>query len=168
MLTNITTKRLFLDALAIEDHDFIHELVNSEGWLRFIGDRNIHSSEDAIAYIKKINSTPNLYYRVVRLKETNTPVGIITFIKRSYLDHFDIGFAFLPEYSGKGYAYEAAKEVLSVVGLQPDHSIVLATTMPANVNSIKLLTRLGLRFEKEIEVSNDKLHVYSTAPGSPA
>jgi ribosomal-protein-alanine N-acetyltransferase len=168
MLTNITTERLFLNALATEDHDFIQELVNTEGWLRFIGDRNIHSREDAIAYIDKINGTQNLYYRVVHLKETGTPVGIITFIKRSYLDHFDIGFAFLPQYSGKGYAYEAAKEVLSVVNLQPAHSIVLAITMPANINSIKLLNKLGLHFEKEIEVGTDKLHVYSTAPGRPA
>src|SRR5438477_96284 len=112
MLTKLTTERLSLNALTAEDGDFVKELVNSKGWLQFIGDRNIHSKEEAIAYISKINTTPDFYYWVVHLKQTHEPIGIISFIKRSYLEYFDIGFAFLSQYSGKGYAYEAAKEIL--------------------------------------------------------
>jgi ribosomal-protein-alanine N-acetyltransferase len=163
MLIKYTTERLSLNALTAEDCDFIQELVNTKGWLQFIGDRNIHSKEDAINYINKINATLNFYYWVVRFIETDEPIGIISFIKRNYLEHFDIGFAFLPQYSGKGYAYEAAKEFLSIVSSKPEHSIVVATTLPENASSIKLLTRLGLDFDKEIEVGSEKLHVYSNA-----
>jgi RimJ/RimL family protein N-acetyltransferase len=162
MLTNLTTERLSLNALAIEDADFIQELVNTKGWLQFIGDRNIHTKEDAVNYINKINSSPNIHYRVVRIKGTQAPAGIISFIKRDYLEHFDIGFAFLPKYNGKGYAYEAAKAVLAVISTMPEHPVVLATTISGNVSSIKLLTRLGLRFEKEIVIEGEKLHVYSS------
>src|SRR5947199_5066293 len=109
MLTNLTTERLSLNALAIEDTDFIQELVNTQGWLQFIGDRNVHSKEDAINYINKINSSPNIQYRVVRLTELQTPIGIISFIKRDYLEHFDIGFAFLPQYNGKGMPMKLLK-----------------------------------------------------------
>lgn len=151
-----------LNILTEGDHDFIHELVNTEGWLQFIGDRNIHSKEAAIADINKINGTPDFYYWVVRLKDTPRLVGIITFIKREYLTHFDIGFAFLPEYNGKGYAYEAAHEVLSFIKLQPQHQTVLATTLPGNVRSIKLLVNLGFHFDREIMVGNNQLCVYST------
>jgi RimJ/RimL family protein N-acetyltransferase len=105
----------------------------------------------------------NLYYWVVCLKDNLAPIGIITFMKRTYLDHFDIGFAFLPQYNGKGYAYEAAKEVLSIVSEMPEHSIVLATTLPDNISSIRLLTKLGLCFVREIEVGSEKLYVYSNA-----
>ena len=151
-----------LNILTEGNHGFIHELVNTEGWLQFIGDRNIHSKEAAIAYINKINGTPDFYYWVVRLKDIHRPVGIITFIKREYLTHFDIGFAFLPEYNGKGYAYEAANGVLSFIKLQPQHQTVLATTLAGNVRSIKLLVNLGFHFDREIVVGNNQLSVYST------
>lgn len=165
MQAKLTTQRLSLNTLAVEDHAFIQELVNSEGWLRFIGERNVHSTEEAINYIHKINGTQQVHYWVVRLRDEHLPVGIITFLKRSYLEHFDIGFAFLPQFSGSGYAYEAAKEVLSMVRSEPAHVTVLATTLPENARSIRLLTKLGLRFEREIDVEGNSLHVYRLSPG---
>lgn len=161
MQTEITTQRLILNLITDEDDDFMRTLVNTEGWLKFIGDRNVHSKEDAIAYIQRIKNTPNLFYWVVRLKDTPTPLGIISFLKRSYLEHFDIGFAFLPEYKGCGYAYEGAEKVLAIASQKGEYSPILATTIPQNIASIKLLNKLGLHFEREIEVENMKLHVYS-------
>ncbi len=107
--------------------------------------------------------TENLFYWVARLKENNTPIGIISFLKRSYLDHFDLGFALLPDFSNKGYAYEAANAVLQLVSKLPEYHIVLATTLPANKSSIKLLIKLGFRFEREIDVESVKLHIYKNA-----
>ena len=161
MKTKITTERLSLDILTINDHAFIRKLVNTEGWLKFIGDRKIYSDEDAIAYIEKINSMPDFTYWIVRLKETGEPIGIITFLKRIYLDHHDIGFAFLPEYSSKGYAYEATREVLTEVSKEPQHTTILATTIPGNARSVNLLTKLGFKFEREIEAANNKVYIYS-------
>ena len=161
MQNKIITERLNLNLLTLDDCDFVKKLVNTDGWIEFIGDRYVHTNDDAIAYINKILNTENLFYWVVRLKDNNTPVGIISFIKRSYLQNFDIGFAFLPEYFGNGYAYEAAKEVLSLVSKTAAYYPVLATTIPGNTNSIKLLTKLGLHFEKEMEVEDEILHIYS-------
>ena len=90
----LTTDRLLIEPLSINDNSFIFELVNTEGWLKFIGDRNVHSKQEAIANIQRIKNTPNLIYWVVRLKDNHVPIGIISFLKRSYLEHFDIGFAF--------------------------------------------------------------------------
>jgi [ribosomal protein S5]-alanine N-acetyltransferase len=161
MQTEISTARLLLNVITEDDHDFVQSLVNSKGWLEFIGDRNVHSKQDAIDYIRRIKNTQDLIYWVVRLKDINTAMGIVSFMKRSYLEHFDIGFAFLPEFIGCGYAYEAAEKVLSIVAKDPTYSPVLATTIPHNTNSVRLLTKLGLHFEKEIEVEKEKLHVYS-------
>ena len=111
--------------------------------------------------LKKIKNTPDLFYWVVRLKEDQTPIGIISFLKRSYLDHFDLGFAFLPQFNGHGYAYEAAQEVLSHLRTNEDHSIILATTVPANSRSIGLLNRLGFSFEKELQIDGEALHIFS-------
>lgn len=163
MHTAIETERLHLQPLTTQDHEFIFELVNSKGWLEFISDRKVHSTHDAIAYINRIMTTPAIYYWVVRLKSNKRPAGFITFIKRSYLDYFDIGFAFLPQFHGFGYAHEAGRAVLSLASRQGVYPIVLATTVPSNVRSIHLLKKLGFHFKNEIDVENEKLHVYSSA-----
>jgi len=163
MQNEIITERLSLNLLTIDDFNFVKRLVNTEGWIAFIGDRYVHTNDDAIAYVTKILNTENLFYWVVRTRDNNTPVGIISFMKRNYLESFDIGFAFLPEYNGNGYAYEAAKEVLSMVSKTPGYYPVVATTVPQNAKSIKLLTKLGLHFEKEIEVEDEILQVYSNS-----
>jgi [ribosomal protein S5]-alanine N-acetyltransferase len=160
----IFTARLNVEKITLDDYDFIESLVNTKGWIENIGDRNIHSKNDAIGYINKILGTENFFYWVVRTKDANTPIGIISFLKRSYLENFDIGFAFLPDFTNKGYAYEAAKALLLTVSKLPEFNSILATTLYSNNNSIKLLTKLGFRFEKEIEIENAKLHIYTNAP----
>jgi len=162
--SSILTDRLTLEILKVNDYDFILAIVNSKGWIENIGDRNIHSKDEAIEYINKILWTENFIYWVVRIKKAKTPIGIISLIKRSYLDYFDIGFAFLPQYTNYGYAYEAAKAVLKMVSRLPDFKIILATTLSSNKSSIKLLTKLGFRFEKENETENQKMHIYTNAP----
>lgn len=164
MQKQVSTSRLQLDLLTAEDHVFMISLVNSKSWLEFIGDRNVHSKEEALAYIDKILTTPNLYYWVVRIQEGNTAAGIISFVKRRYLEHYDIGFAFLPEFCGLGYACEAASRILQVARENPEHQTVLATTIPGNIKSVNLLNKLGFHFEREIEVENGKLCVYTNNP----
>jgi [ribosomal protein S5]-alanine N-acetyltransferase len=160
MKSEYSTQRLLLNLISEQDDDFIFSLVNSKGWLQFIGDRNVHSKKDSINYIKRIKNTPNLFYWVVKLKDSKTPIGIVSFLKRDYLEHFDIGFAFLPGYNGHGYAFEATKKILSIVSKKAEYPHILATTIPQNLSSIRLLTKLGFQFEKEIEVQHEKLHIY--------
>lgn len=159
----LITQKLSIEPLVIEDNMFIFELVNTNGWLKFIGNRNITSYEDAIAYIKRILANENICYWVVKLKNQNEPIGIITFIKREYLKHHDIGFGFLPTASKKGYAYEATMAVLEKLITEESLQHILATTVPENISSIKLLNKIGLIFDREIEIDNEKLNVYGTS-----
>lgn len=154
------TSRLGLTPLGIGDASFIQELVNTEGWLRHIGNRNIHSQAEAEAYIQRILEHPDIQYWVARPMPEECPAGIITFIKRDYLDHPDIGFAFLPAFSGHGYALEAASGVLDFLTSHHGLNQILATTLPENTRSIRLLEKLGLCFEKAIEVNGETLWVY--------
>jgi len=164
-ITNaISTARLLLEPLSESDSEFIIELLNTEGWIKFIGNRNIHSIADAIAYIQKINGNKNITYWTVKLKDTkNSQIGLVTLIKRDYLEHNDIGFAFLPQFYAKGYAYEAANAVLSYLSKNKLATNILAETLPENTSSIKLLEKLGLRFEKEMEIENETLHIYEAS-----
>ncbi|MBK6914957.1 MAG: GNAT family N-acetyltransferase [Ignavibacteriales bacterium] len=161
MKKNYLTTRLILNELSLNDEQFIMELVNTPEWIKFIGDRNIRTQEDARVYIQKIIDNSAVNYWIVKLQEQNIPIGIITFIKRDYLEHYDIGFAFLSKFTKKGYAYEATTTVLNDIINDLTHTHILATTVQENIDSIKLLEKLGFRFEKEIEDGNDLLLVYS-------
>lgn len=161
MQTNYKTERLLLRTLTPADAAFIFELVNTAGWIKFIGDRNVHTNEDAERYIQKIRSNPDVSYRVVTLHDEQTAVGIVTLIKRNYLQHHDIGFAFLPTYSKQGYAFEASAAVLADLLKSNQHQTILATTLKENLTSIQLLHKLGFSFSEEITNENDTLQLYS-------
>jgi len=162
MNQTINTQRLLVAPLHADDKIFIRELVNSKGWLAFIGERNVHSDDDASAYIQKIIDNPNTTYWTVKMKDTNTAAGIITLITRDYLQNPDIGFAFLPQFNGKGYAFEATNAVLTDM-IQNGCCRIDAITVPENTSSIALLKKLGLQFDKTIEIEKETLHVFTLA-----
>jgi [ribosomal protein S5]-alanine N-acetyltransferase len=159
MQQSFTTTRLNLAPLHIEDRDFILELLNSDGWLQFIGDRKVRTPEQSTLYIEKIKANPNVAYWIVRLKDDDTPVGIITYIRRDYLPGHDLGFAFLDAHTGLGYAYEAARAFMEEMN---QGEKLFAIVLPENIVSIRLLTKLGFRFEQPVEIDAQLLHVYST------
>lgn len=151
MFESLHTDRLQIDVLTTEDAEFILELVNMPEWIRFIGQRNISNTEEATVYIQKIINNPRVRYWTVRLNPEKTPIGIITFMKRDYLDNYDLGFAFLLSYTGKGYAFESCQAILHLMLKNKEHSKIMATTLKENTNSIQLLEKLGFQFDKEIE-----------------
>jgi [ribosomal protein S5]-alanine N-acetyltransferase len=157
----LATTRLNLEILSEEDVDFILELVNTREWVTFIGNKNIHSPEEATAYIQKISNSQNCCYWTVKLKDSNVPAGLITLIKRDYLEHLDIGFAFLPKFYNNGYGYEGAKAVMLHLAKYPQYKEILAETLPGNAVSIRLIEKLGLKFVKMLEINNEVLHIYS-------
>lgn len=156
----IETERLNLAEVNFTHTSFIFELLNTPGWLAFIGERNVKSLEDASNYIQKIQESTIINYWVVSLKETGTALGIVSYVKRDYLEHWDIGFAFLPQYAKQGYAYEATKRILKEVLKNPFSNYIVATVVKENIHSIKLLEKLGLTFQEEIERDGKLLLLY--------
>ncbi|MES2567131.1 MAG: GNAT family N-acetyltransferase [Bacteroidota bacterium] len=160
---SIISDRLLLEPLSLANKNFIYKLVNTKEWKKFIGDRNINSPEEASNYIQKILDNPDISYWVVKISGSMHEIGVITFIKRVYLEYHDIGFAFLPEHGNKGYAYEAVCSVINKLMPVYESPRVFATTIPQNKKSIKLLKKLGMELKKEILVDKEKLHVYTIA-----
>ena len=151
MQLTFKTDRLELDRLNLNDAEFIFELLNTEGWIKFIGDRNIRSIEDSRKYIEKTMENPDIIYWVVKTLDEKDSIGIVSFIKRENLEYHDIGFAFLPRFTKRGYAFEAAEKVLNDLLQDPNYKTILATMKADNINSIKLAEKLGFQFDKEIE-----------------
>jgi RimJ/RimL family protein N-acetyltransferase len=156
----LQTARLILRRQNVDDAGFIFDLVNDPSWLRFIGDRGVRSVDDARNYILK--GAMDSYSRhgfglyLTALKDSGTPVGICGLVKRETLADVDIGFAFLPQYAGKGYAYESACAVMAHAKNDIGLKRVIAITDPDNIASIRLLEKLGLAFERKIRVAADK------------
>jgi [ribosomal protein S5]-alanine N-acetyltransferase len=151
------TSRLYLRELNFEDGDFILELLNEADFLRFIGDKGVRTQAEAREYI---SSGPmrsyekhgfGLYAACVR---DGTPIGICGLVKRDGLDDPDLGFAFLQRYCSQGYAVESASAVLEhgrrVLKL---HRMVAIATAE-NYNSIAVLEKIGLKFERMIRLGD--------------
>jgi [ribosomal protein S5]-alanine N-acetyltransferase len=161
MYKQLETDRLLIRPIRLTDKDFIFSLVNSEGWLKFIGDRNVKNTSDAKKYIQKILDNSKFFYSVFEIKETKRPIGIVTFLYRDNQEFPDIGFALLPEFEKKGYTFEATKKYLDQVLSQGPVRHVIGITFPENKSSIRILERLGLTFEKTVIKGDDTLSLYS-------
>lgn len=150
----IQTERLRLCKLNLDDAPFMVTLLNTPSWLKFIGDRGVRNTEDAEKYL--LNGTMKSYethgfgFYLMELKTDKTPIGICGLVKRDFLEHADIGFALLPEFEGKGYGYEAASATLTYAKKTLGLKKIAAITVKENVNSIHLLEKLGLRFQKTV------------------
>lgn len=159
----LETERLILRRLTVEDGEFILELLNDPAWLRFIGDKGVRTLDDAREYILK--SLVAMYERLgfglylTEIKGEGVPVGICGLVKRDSLEDVDIGFAFLPEFRGKGYAYEAASAVMAYGKRTFGLNHMVAITSPDNYGSAMLLEKLGFNFERMVKLSDDSAEV---------
>jgi len=157
----LETARLALRRLTPDDAPFILELLNDPLFVRFVGDKGVRTLDDARGYI---TDGPMASYAQhgfglfhVALKHDSTPIGMCGLLKREALEDVDVGFAYLPQFSGQGYATEAARATLdygrTVMGLKR----IVALTAPDNEGSQNVLRKIGLHHEKTL-----KLPAYKT------
>ena len=153
------TPRLRLRELTEQDAAFILELVNEPAWLRFIGDRNVHSLEDARGYIAR---GPVASYAkhgfglwAVELCASAEPLGMCGLIRRDSLPYADLGFAFLARHRGHGYAREAAVATVALAHESFGLGRLLAITDPDNTASRAVLEDVGFAFEREFTWSEN-------------
>jgi len=155
----LETDHIILCQLSVDDAPFILELLNDPSFLRYIGDKGVRTLDDARDYI--LNGPIDSYERLgfglylTKLKDGGVPIGICGLLKRETLQDVDIGFAFLPEFWSKGYAYEAASAVMDYGLNDLGINRIGAVTLPDNHKSIKLLEKLELRFEKMVRLHDD-------------
>jgi RimJ/RimL family protein N-acetyltransferase len=158
-MTILETHRLRLRRLSVDDAAFYLGLVNEPSWLQYIGDKGVRTIEDAREAILKgpvdMHERLGFSLLLVELKEGNVPIGICGLIKRESLKDVDIGFALLPGFWGRGYAVESASAVMAygknVVGLNR----IVAITSPDNHSSIRLLEKIGLKYEQTLRLADD-------------
>jgi RimJ/RimL family protein N-acetyltransferase len=164
----IRTSRLQLRELNCDDAEFILELLNEAGFIRYLGDKGVRTAADARDYLLQgpmdsyVRHGFGLYATCIR---DGTPIGICGLVKRDGLNDPDVGFAFLSRHCAKGYAVESAAAVLvhgqRVLKLQR----IVAITSPENAGSIAVLERIGLKFERMIRLTEQSPELKLFGPG---
>jgi ribosomal-protein-alanine N-acetyltransferase len=171
----LQTDRLRIRELTLADAPFMLVLLNEPSFIHNIGDRGVRTLEDARRYLE---SGPLASYArhgfglcLVEFRDPAEPIGICGVLKRDELPDPDIGFAFLPAFWSKGYAYESAAAVMSDARDTLRLSRLLAIVNPTNTGSIRLLERLGFRYERMIRLNEArpelKLFAFGEGPLSP-
>lgn len=155
----LETDRLTLRPLVLEDGAFILELVNEPDWHRYIGDRGIHSLEQAQTYLlegpMRMLVQTGIGLLAVELTVTRETIGLCGLIQRNTLPDIDLGFAFLQRFTGRDYAREAASATLAYGTNVRQLKRIVAITVPENVRSIGLLKKLGFSYERDIQLRPD-------------
>jgi RimJ/RimL family protein N-acetyltransferase len=155
----LRTARLTLRRATLDDAPFVLELVNDPAWLRYIGDKGVHSLGEARAYLETgpiasyARNGFGLY--LVERAGDRAPLGLAGLIRRDGLADVDIGFALAERARGQGFAVEAGEAVLGEARGTHRLRRVAAITVPENGASIRVLERLGLRFEAMVRLPGD-------------
>jgi RimJ/RimL family protein N-acetyltransferase len=157
-VTVLETDRLRLRRLSVDDADFVLRLLNEPSFIQNIGDKGVRTRDEACSYI--LNGPVASYEKfgfglyLVETKEPDAAIGICGLLKRDVLEDVDIGYALLPEFWSKGYALESARAVISYASEVLGIKRLVAVTNTDNQSSIRLLERMGFRFEKMVRLSD--------------
>lgn len=154
----LKTERLTIEIASEPDLPFLLKLLNSEGWLKYIGDRNVHTLEEAEVYYSTRwvgrQPVPHCGMYIIKLHD-GTRVGTNSLVQRDFLDTVDIGYAFLDEHGGKGYATEATRAFLQYVNETLGYQRVLAFALTEHRASLNVLEKLGF-IEKDRFIDTDE------------
>ncbi|MGF1776686.1 GNAT family N-acetyltransferase [Vibrio nomapromontoriensis] len=158
------TERLIIRQFELCDTEFIIRLLNEKAFIRYIADKNVHTDEDATNYLERgpLASYAKLGFglNLVSLKSDNTPIGMCGVLKRDELEYPDLGYAFLAEFCGEGYASEAAEKTLTATMKNFSLDTVFAVTLPHNSRSNRLLEKVGFSFNKTMELYGLQNNLY--------
>jgi RimJ/RimL family protein N-acetyltransferase len=147
----LETERLVLREVEGADAPFMLELLNSPGFLENIGDRGVRDEDQARAFIEDriLASYRDHGFGMWLIEERAgaARVGIAGLIQRDGLDVPDVGYAFMPNVWGRGYAQEVAAAVVAhareTLGLQR----LAAITTPENFASMAVLRKIGFTLQ---------------------
>lgn len=158
-MKTLETERLILNPTTLADAEFIRILYNSPKWIEFIGDRKLNTVKDAENYIetKMLPQMERLgygNYTIIR-KSDGKKIGSCGLYDREGVNGIDIGFALLPDFEKKGYAFESVNYLKEIALNDFKLNQISGITSKRNKSSQDLLMKIGLKFEKNIVLPNE-------------
>lgn len=165
----LQSTRLSFYQLTLADAPLILRLLNEESFIHNIGDRNVRTLEQAEQYLE---AGPLRSYqlhgfgmfRLVRISD-GVNIGLAGLVYREYLGIPDVGYAMLPEFSGQGYASEAAQAVFAYGKNVLDLPQIVGIVAPDNIASKRILEKIGLVTLQQIQSADTQQWLdYYTEP----
>ena len=154
------TERLRVCRFSLDDAAFILRLLNEPSFIRHIADKGVRTLDDARAYLRNgpLASVEKHGFGLncVELKESGEAIGMCGLIQRDGFDDVDVGYALLPAFCGHGYATEATRAVLDSAVREHGLQRVIAVVNPDNVDSSRMLEKLGFHFEKMVKLETNR------------
>jgi RimJ/RimL family protein N-acetyltransferase len=145
----ISTPRLLIRRFTVADAPFVLRLLNEPSFIENIADRGVRTLEQAVKYLEDgpISSYEKhgLGLMLVTLEKTGVPIGMCGLIRRSGQPDVDLGYAYLPEAWGLGYASEAAQAMLEIARRDFRLPRVAAFISPGNDRSLRVLEKLDFQ-----------------------
>jgi RimJ/RimL family protein N-acetyltransferase len=159
MTVILETDRLLLRHFCEDDAPVVLELLNDPAFVRFVGDRGVRTLDDARRYVERrlVSSYERNgfgLYLAVR-KDDGAPIGMCGLVKREGLADVDLGFTLLPAYRSRGYAFECASAVIEFARCDFGLTRIVAIVDPGNADSIRVLERLGMTFERTVRLHDE-------------
>lgn len=143
----MTTDRLTLRQLSIDDQQSIFALRSDAAINKYLGRQPSKTIEDAIGFINMINDNikkNNSIYWAITLTQTKTFVGTICLF--DFLiekKRCEIGYELMTKFQGQGIMKEATKKVIDYAFQVLKFQEIVAFTHNDNQNSTKLLAKFN-------------------------
>lgn len=159
----ISTERLTIRRIVSGDWEAVKKIwddQNSSEFARF--DKPKDTDPDAVRLrIEKWasfeNSAEHMFFAVCL---DGKVIGYVAFNVRE--SGYEIGYAFLADFQGKGYAKESIAALIGAIKKEVPTAKITAGTALENVPSVKLLQALGFR-----QAGTERVSFYTDAAGQP-
>jgi ribosomal-protein-alanine N-acetyltransferase len=139
---HITTERLILRSLTIEDAPEIMVIRSDDRVNKYLDRPKASSIEDAKAFIRKIQAADESFYWAISLKDNNTLIGAVCLWNiDTEKNSGEIGYELHPDHQGKGIMQEALTAVIKYGFEIAGFNVITASSSPDNEKSIQLLER---------------------------
>lgn len=167
------TENLHLRPFTLDDAEAYRPLVSLPEVLRYTGEQPQASLEDVREILLSRPLRDYVVYGFGRMACIERISGrLVGFSGLKYLDDLqevDVGYRFLPDCWGKGYATESAQALMRDGVIRHRITRVVGLVQPGNAASVRVLRKLGLVFERQVRLDDcaSDLDLYATAATGP-
>lgn len=156
----IVTRRLTLQPVQQEDGDFLTEMVNHDECATAVRNLAHRWKTDSINCMHQLLVDPHHHFWIVKLKSSGESIGYISLHRRSYSEHFELAFVFLEKHKGKGYVFEATRNLMGHVVGEFGITHVTGKVKEDDADTNRLFRYLGLKQKMEIYVGRERYILY--------
>jgi RimJ/RimL family protein N-acetyltransferase len=162
MTTIIETERLILRTWQKEDANAYHQINQDPKVIEFLrGPLTLEQVNDFIFSANVHHDTYGYTLWAAETRKTRDLIGFIGLNSINLPEHLipgvEVGWRLGVRYWGKGYATEGAQASLSYGFRQCDLNEIISYTVPANIRSVRVMEKIGLKRDLNGDFAYPKL-----------